>query len=1750
MSITYGTSGSNSLTGTDGDDQLYGGPEGDPTADAGNDTLTGLAGNDTAYGYDGNDVISGGADYDLIYGGAGADSINAGADGEAYGEAGNDTLVGSAGGYWVYLYGGEDNDRITISGAIGGYSDGGTGADSLQGGSGDDTLIGGGGADSVVGGDGADQLSDDVSYGGYWGSGYSTPTGNDTLLGGSGADSLYSSGGADTIDGGSDNDLLAVDFGSMAGPVNFQPGSYATATSFGSGLGGVVNVELFQIRGTTLGDTISLLDGNDTIEGNDGADRLSAGAGDDYVSGGEGGDTVFGGAGNDLIYGVNGNDSLDTGADGEAYGGEGDDTLTGSVGTNYLYLAGGTGADRAVITGSLGGYAGGDDGTDTLLGSDGDDQLAGGAQGDSLSGGLGNDALGDENAYYGAGSPTTATDTLLGGSGDDTITSSGGADSIDGGIGNDVAYIDRSLSATALSFAPTAVGTLATLGTGNGAIINVETFYVVGSGLSDVIRGLDANDTLYGGNGNDSMLGGAGADQIHGGEGADTVFGNAGYDYIQGDAGNDSLSAGEDGDAYGGEGADTLVGFVGAGGGVYLRGEAGNDRISLIGSIGGYAEGGQDADTISGSTGDDQLYGGAGADSISAGSGNDLVGDDVWSWGWPYSGPIADNATDTLLGSAGNDLIYSSGGADSIDGGADSDIAYLHRATSANAVVFTPTSTGAIASLGTGNGAVINVEAFAIDGTALADTMGGLAGNDSFSGGDSADSLSGAGGDDQLVGGGGNDSLAGGDGFDQINGGVGNDSISLGADGYAYGEDNNDTLSASATYDGAFALYGGEGNDLLTSSGSFWGWLYGDGGNDTIVSGVASDGMYGGDGADSLTGGDGEEWLYGDGGHDTLDGGNGNDSLWGGTGNDVYIVNAVGDLVDETGATGIDEVRATVSRTLETGVENLVLLGFGGIWGTGNGSNNVITGNSGNNRMFGQVGADTVTGAAGADTVEGGSGNDLLQGGAGNDSIVGNADLDTAIFEGSFASYTITFDAVAGRYTFSRPGEVDVMSNDVERVQFGTGAGAVTVDLRAAPTGTGPQTIVTGQGPSISSIVEAGTNEDGNAATVQVAENTAAGLAVATVSAADLNLPAGDVLSFALVNLDGTPDVTSPFVIVKTGATTAEIRTSGLLDFEATPGVALRVRVTDVHGNQALQTLNVGLIDVNETPVVTTTTLSVDENTQAVGTVAASDPDAVDSIVYSLEPGALDNALFSLDAATGALSFASAAGADFEADASYTVRVRVADAGNPALATVSDITVTVNDVNEAPVLTTTALSVNENSQAVGTVAASDPDAVDSIVYSLEPGALDNALFSLDAATGALSFASAAGANFEVDASYTVRVRVADAANAALGTVSDITISIQDVNEAPVLTTTALSLNENLQAVGTLLATDQDAVPSIVFSLVPGMLDNALFTLNAATGALAFVSAAGGDFEADASFTLRVRVSDAGNASLFSEADVTVTLNDVVELPVPTEGPDLLWGTSAADTIQGLGGNDTILASLGADRLDGGNGIDTVRFTTATRLDRTTPANSAGEAAGDTYVSIERFEGSSGADTLGGNSSTEYFDGRDGNDRLSSSTGDDTLVGGNGADTLAGGSGANLLSGGAGNDSITGSSGADTFVGGLGVDSIATFGDGARDVFLYRSAAEGNDRITSFVSGQDVFQIYRSGFGLEEDFALTTATFAIGAAPTAIGSDPMFLLNTATGQLTFDINGAEADGTFAIAQFLSGVPVRADFELVA
>ncbi len=225
---------------------------------------------------------------------------------------------------------------------------------------------------------------------------------------------------------------------------------------------------------------------------------------------------------------------------------------------------------------------------------------------------------------------------------------------------------------------------------------------------------------------------------------------------------------------------------------------------------------------------------------------------------------------------------------------------------------------------------------------------------------------------------------------------------------------------------------------------------------------------------------------------------------------------------------------------------------------------------------------------------------------------------------------------------------------------------------------------------------------------------------------------------------------------------------SSLLDFEAGPtSYVLAVRTTD-SGTPPLATdttITINIVDANEAPLIDDQTFHVDENSAigtVVGTVIASDPDAGDSLQFNIVAGNYGIAgpgVFGIDAGTGLLLIADPAQLNHEVTGSYELIVQVTDAGTGRLHDSAVITVHVDDVNEAPLVANESLVVGASwpvGTFVGAVDAQDPDAGDSLSYSITAGN-EGDIFSIDASSGEVRVAAALGSG-----PYSLTIQAADA----------------------------------------------------------------------------------------------------------------------------------------------------------------------------------------------------------------------------------------------------------------------------------------------------------------------------------------------------------------------------------------------------
>ncbi|WP_225205185.1 calcium-binding protein [Novosphingobium huizhouense] len=391
----------------------------------------------------------------------------------------------------------------------------------------------------------------------------------------------------------------------------------------------------------------------------------------------------------------------------------------------------------------------------------------------------------------------------------------------------------------------------------------------------------------------------------------------------------------------------------------------------------------------------------------------------------PLNTITGDDTANVLEGTAGDDAIYGLGAADTLrgldgddwlDGGAGNDTMAGGTGDDTYAVDASGDSITELAGEGTDT---VRAMVSWVLGANLENLV--LLGNAAINGtGNTLDNvITGNAASNILNGGAGNDTLDGGLGADTLVGGTGNDTFIV--------ETVGDTIIENTA----------EGRDTVRSSLS---WVLSDNlENLTLTGSDAIDGI-GNSQGNVMIGNDAENTLNGLDGNDTLDGGLGADTLIGGLGSDVMIVDDLADRTIENANEGTDTVRASLSWTLDSNIENLVLTGSAAIDGTGNALDNTITGNAAINILLGLDGNDTLDGRGGGDRLEGGSGDDTYVLAGADDTIVEKAGegIDTVQ-----AGFSYTLGANLENLTLTGTDAIDATGNDGDNVITGNSAANV-----------------------------------------------------------------------------------------------------------------------------------------------------------------------------------------------------------------------------------------------------------------------------------------------------------------------------------------------------------------------------------------------------------------------------------------------------------------------------------------------------------------------------------------------------------------------------------------------------------------------------------------------------------------------------------------------------------------------------------
>ena len=539
-----------------------------------------------------------------------------------------------------------------------------------------------------------------------------------------------------------------------------------------------------------------------------------------------------------------------------------DDTISGKMGNDTLY---------------------GLSGNDILFGNEDNDILVGGGGKDTLTGGSGADTFRYLRFDDSRGASADLIKDFSAAQGDKVDLTALGAASLE-------STYKPSFSSLQAVFKYDPTTDVTTLSYYEGSSTPVFQVQFSGEVTYSEAAFLGISKPINGTGGDDDLSAGAGGAIVNGGTGDDFLFGdfNGAVDYLYGDKGDDVIFADGHDHVFGGMGSDLIV-------------------VDNIDQLTGEIDGGDGSDLLILQLGDEGVLNAAtgalvdasgntlftftGIESFQTGGITTFIGSDAAEQVTAGADHIFTQDDIIVFGNGGADLIFSGEGNDTLSGGAGDDT--IDGNIGEDTAVFSGNHTDYIIAVdasyfldpffatatvqqigggGDGTDTLTNVEFLQFaDGTfSIADFLPPspppTAGDDLIVGTANADTIDLLGGNDTYLGLGGNDNILGGNGNDDLRAGDGNDQVSAGA--------GSDTVSGEA------------GNDSLN----------GNGGADFLDGGTGNDTIHGGLDGDVLFGGDGDDFLFGDAGDDWIDGGAGNDQIDGGGGIDTV---SVGGFFDE-----------------------------------------------------------------------------------------------------------------------------------------------------------------------------------------------------------------------------------------------------------------------------------------------------------------------------------------------------------------------------------------------------------------------------------------------------------------------------------------------------------------------------------------------------------------------------------------------------------------------------------------------------------------------------------------------------------------------------------------------------------------------------------------------------------------------------------------------------------------------------------
>ncbi len=340
---------------------------------------------------------------------------------------------------------------------------------------------------------------------------------------------------------------------------------------------------------------------------------------------------------------------------------------------------------------------------------------------------------------------------------------------------------------------------------------------------------------------------------------------------------------------------------------------------------------------------------------------------------------------------------------------------------------------------------------------------------------------------------------------------------------------------------------------------------------------------------------------------------------------------------------------------------------------------------------------------------------------------------------------------------------------------------------------------------------------------------------------------------------------------------------------------------------------------------------SVAEGSRLSFLVSAMDPDPpAQTFTFTLEAGAPEGT--DLHSSAGVFTWTPT---EAQGPGSYSISVKVTDSGTPPLSDIKSLTITVREANTPPSLVEiSAQTTEELRELTFPVVATDADLpLNKLTFSL--GNAAPAGTSIDAATGVFHWTPTEA---QGPKDYPILVRVTDDATPPANVSKTFTVTVRDVNSAPVVSDIAnqsVVQGQELVVKPSVVDTDLPA-NTLTFSLGAGVPEG--LSIDAATGVIRWTP---GKTHKPGVYPVTVNVTDNGTPPLSDTRAFTIAVNESNTPPVMSAIPDqtvdelseLTFAATATDadlpaqklTFRLVGGSAVVVASVGAPNPNSASG---------------------------------------------------------------------------------------------------------------------------------------------------------------------------------------------------------------------------------